>query len=62
MKLAKNGKESKASVAPAETDEPGLVCRAGYKLRVPSRRVSGGRMAQIGQAHVGNKGKSGEDK
>lgn len=45
MKLAKNGKESKALVAPAETDEPGLVYRAGYKLRVPSHRVSGGRMA-----------------
>lgn len=42
MKLAKNGKESKAPMAPAEIDERGLVRRAGYTFRVPSRRVSGG--------------------
>lgn len=58
MKLAKNGKVSKVSVAPAETDESGLVCRLGCMGRVPTSRVSSGRMCRIGQECVGNKKKA----
>lgn len=58
MKLAKNGKVSKVSVAPAGTDESGPVCRLRCTGRVPTRRVSSGRICRIGQECVGNKKKT----
>lgn len=58
MKLAKNGKVSKVSVAPAGTDESGPVCRLGCTGRVPTSRVSSGRMCRKRQECEGNKKKT----